>query len=45
MMDGFIANFQAKHGFNHMTALLPYNDEEDSDGQPIYIEGGRKIGA
>ena len=43
MIDEFIANFRVKHGFNCMTALLPYDDEEDSDGQPIYIDGGKKM--
>ena len=40
MIDEFIDNFRQKHGFNHHTAMLPYNDEDDSDGEPIKLEGG-----
>ena len=40
MIDEFIENFRQKHGFNRHTAMLPYNDENDSDGEPIKLEGG-----
>ena len=40
MIDEFIENFRQKHGFNCHTAMLPYVDEEDSDGEPIELEGG-----
>ena len=40
MIDKFIENFRQKHGFNHHTAMLPYIDEDDSDGEPIQLEGG-----
>ena len=43
MIDEFIKNFRQKHGFNHHTAMLPYVDEGDSDGEPIKLEGGRKM--
>ena len=43
MIDEFIKNFRQKHGFNHHTAMLPYNDEGDSDDEPIELEGGRKM--
>ena len=43
MIDEFIENFRQKHGFNHHTAMLPYNDEGDSDNEPIELEGGRKM--
>ena len=43
MIDKFIENFRQKHGFNHHTAMLPYIDEEDSDNEPIKLEGGRKM--
>ena len=44
MIDEFIENFRQKHGFNCHTAMLPYNDEDDSDGEPIELEGGAKDG-
>ena len=40
MIDKFIDNFRQKHGFNRHTAMLPYNDEDNSDGEPIELEGG-----
>ena len=40
MINEFIKNFRQKHGFNHHTAMLPYVDEEDSDGEPIELKGG-----
>ena len=43
MIDEFIDNFRQKHGFNHQTAMLPYDDEDDSDNEPIELEGGRKM--
>ena len=43
MIDEFIANFRQKHGFNRQTAMLPYNDEGDSDEEPIELEGGRRM--
>ena len=43
MIDEFIKNFRQKHGFNRHTAMLPYIDEGDSDGEPIKLEGGRKM--
>ena len=44
MIDEFIENFRQKHGFNHHTAMLPYNDKGDSDDEPIILEGGAKDG-
>ena len=41
MINTLISNFRAKHGFNKHTAMMPYNDEDDSDGEPIHLEGGR----
>ena len=43
MIDEFIENFRQKHGFNCHTAMLPYNDEGDSDDEPIKLEGGQKM--
>ena len=43
MIDEFIKNFRQKHGFNRHTAMLPYVDEDDSDNEPIELEGGRKM--
>ena len=43
MIDKFIDNFRHKHGFNCQTALLPYDDEGDSDNEPIELEGGRRM--
>ena len=43
MIDKFIDNFRQKHGFNCQTAMLPYDDEDDSDNEPIELEGGRKM--
>ena len=43
MIDEFIENFRQKHGFNRHTAMLPYIDEEDSDGEPIELEWGQKM--
>ena len=40
MINEFINNFRQKHGFNCHTAMLPYNDEDDSDGEPIELKGG-----
>ena len=40
MIDEFIENFRQKHGFNHHTTMLPYVDEDDSDNEPIELEGG-----
>ena len=42
MIDEFIENFRQKHGFSHHTAMLPYIDKGDSDGEPIKLEGGRR---
>ena len=39
MINEFIDNFRQKHGFNRQTAMLPYNDEGDSDEEPIELEG------
>ena len=41
MIDTFVQNFREKHGFNRHTAMLPYNDENDSE-EPILLEGGRR---
>ena len=43
MINTFIDNFREKHGFNKHTAMLPYNDEGDSEEEPIQLEGGRKV--
>ena len=43
MIDEFIENFRQKHGFKRHTAMLPYIDEDDSDNEPIKLEGGRKM--
>ena len=43
MINTFISNFQEKHGFNKHTAMLPYNDEGDSEEEPIRLEGGRRV--
>ena len=43
MIDEFIENFRQKHGFNRHTAMLPYIDKDDSDNEPIELEGGRKM--
>ena len=43
MIDEFIENFRQKHGFNRHTAMLPYVDDDDSDNEPIELEGGRKM--
>ena len=43
MINEFIDNFQQKHGFNRQTAMLPYDDEGDSDEEPIELEGGRRM--
>ena len=43
MIDEFIKNFRQKHGFNCHTAMLPYDDEDDSDDEPIKLEGGQKM--
>ena len=40
MITTFINNFREKHGFNKHTAMLPYNDESESEGEPIHLEGG-----
>ena len=43
MIDEFIDNFRHKHGFNHQTAMFPYDDEGDSDNEPIELKGGRRM--
>ena len=43
MINEFIDNFRQKHGFNRQTAMLPYDDEGDSDKEPIELEGGRRM--
>ena len=43
MINEFIENFRQKHGFNRHTVMLPYNDEGDSDNEPIELEGGQKM--
>ena len=43
MIDEFIENFRQKHGFNRHTAMLLYVDEDDSDNEPIELEGGQKM--
>ena len=43
MIDEFIDNFRHKHGFNRQTAMLPYDDEGDSDNEPIELEGGCRM--
>ena len=43
MIDEFIDNFRHKHGFNRQTAMLPYDDEGDSDNEPIELEGRWKM--
>ena len=43
LIDEFIDNFRHKHGFNRQTAMLPYDDEGDSDNEPIELEGGRRM--
>ena len=35
MINTFISNFREKHGFNKHTAMLPYNDESESEGSPF----------
>ena len=42
MINEFIENFRQKHGFNCHTAMLPYIDEDDSDGEPIELIGGKR---
>ena len=43
MIDEFIENFRQKHGFNRHTAMLPYNDKDESYGEPIDFKGGQKM--
>ena len=43
MIDEFINNFRQKHGFNRQTAMLLYNDEGDSDEEPIELKGGCRM--
>ena len=43
MINTFISNFREKHGFNKHTTMLPYNDEGDSEEEPIHLEGGRRV--
>ena len=43
MIDEFTENFRQKHGFNRHTAMLPYDDEDDSDNELIELEGGQKM--
>ena len=43
MINTFISNFREKHGFNRHTAMLPYYDENDSEDEPIHLEGGSKV--
>ena len=43
MINEFVDNFRQKHGFNRQTAMLPYDDEGDSDEEPIELEGGRRM--
>ena len=43
MIDEFIDNFRQKHGFNCHTAMLPYNDKDDLDSEPIELKGGQKM--
>ena len=43
MIDEFIDYFRQKHGFNHQTAMLPYDDEDDSDNEPIELKEGWKM--
>ena len=43
MITTFINNFREKHGFNKHTAMLPYDDEGDSEEEPIHLEGGRRM--
>ena len=43
MINEFIENFRQKHGFNRQTAMLLYDDEGDSDEEPIELEGGRRM--
>ena len=43
MITMFINNFREKHGFNKHTAMLPYDDEGDSEEEPIHLEGGRRM--
>ena len=40
MITTFIDNFREKHGFNKHTAMLPYDDEGDSE-EGTYTLGGR----
>ena len=40
MIDEFIENFRQKHGFNRHTAMLSYVDKDNSDNEPIELEGG-----
>ena len=42
MIDEFIENFRQKYAFNRHTAVLPYVDEDDSDDEPIKLEGGER---
>ena len=42
MIDELIENFRQKHGFNRHTAMFPYNDEGDSDDEPIELVGGNR---
>ena len=43
MINTFISNFREKHGFNKHTAMLPYRDENDSEDEPIHLEGGSTV--
>ena len=43
MINTFISNFREKHGFNKHTAMLPYRDENDSEEEPIHLEGGSTV--
>ena len=43
MIEEFVDNFRHKHGFNRQTAMLPYDDEGDSDNEPIELERGCRM--
>ena len=43
MINEFISNFREKHGFNRHMAMLPYNDEDDSETEPIHLGDGRRM--
>ena len=43
VIDEFVGNFRQRRGFSRQTAMLPYSDEGDSDGEPVELEGGCRM--